>query len=1389
MFRPNVFHCLRIGIGCGVLAALASAQSGTYYRDSPRASDADKIATQMLNDAASGRFRPQNYGRPYNPFDQKIEEYENAKRAKTAEYARYAAEAERRRAETAAEEREEAAERARQRQVEERVRGFHALQDAAKAFDAQAHLRLGLAVESGNYPRQDLTLPPGYTEGKWALARYTSALVLGLDVGVVASGCMESKARPAFHQIWARVQALNTADGRANYLADLAGQGHVGANLWLGAWYAGFDVSLGGPPPAPAAGETHRRTALRHLERAHRSGYSHATAWYAEVLMSDPATPAERAQGLALLAKQMPAGPDRELAGAPAYARELLRAARVEADFARPRAILAEFETVQYLYGYTAWAAMHLDGTDGEYHPGRAARVLGKIPDVPLFGVHHIRRHLSDGIDAYFGIDSPVNHRTAYDRVQTAATMPARVRGSVKSADLALRNDSGLWRAFIRAEERMSTPNMPDPLKSLGEMVAAGNPLSQLLFACATLGRPATSAAVARTTWNSLAPINPFTRPLSPPEILLVLRCALRAHERGGLPELAPFVEEIRALPPHRAPVEGAALLARLYFSPLHPRDVAERGDLAGAYATFVRAAWRDPRRWEDVAALVEVLQVDPLTPAQWNAGWLAPLLEKHPAAGVEQKRWAAQLADPAPAATGDLALRSSASLSLRQSGPPHVQALDTSLRLRGATDNEQARLYARSLLGLARAGNWHAQALVEDFSERYRPGYVRRRDLAGFRRDAREAAEAVAGWREKGHAFMLPNDEQRMHAIGTALALGSTRFTREILERAAANHVKSARVAVQRLQALAADPRTPAERDDDEIAATLWEKRCAKQRVSPDTGSTLYRLGWIGSDMAAESGADAAIAFWWRQSARYPALAWQIAVGHAEGHTFFKPDPAAALVAFRRAASVTRHSPRFAELIVWADTIARHGTAKDYAAIDFWLQQPRYGVERWRFPDEKGFSLKLNPPVATADRLAAAALTRGVIIQAVHSKAEVDRAQRLNLLAVSLGAEAAVARLRRPPFATLPDAAVTLAKALLETSTMNAPIAVELLRPVAAQNAGAARLLVPWIEPASGRPTPRLQRILARRKELADTPEYVHVDPLDYRRGSGLDHGWLPWEQAQLVRAAKAGDTAARAILVDHQLMLPALIDVTPPQWVERTQRTLASGDPAALWSAATEAPALWRLARNYWESPDEGWVRAARTIGALGVRLAGSPVPAGRTHHELSPLLEIGLEGGHGPSFTALHQFKLGAVAASTDAERRRASDAIVLALAETVLDRDLGNAAFLETVALPLMHDTGGWNGLFAKRLLYTDDSTEPTSVLLFARENAAREAGAGRLFKGESIATAFFPADRGYRLGRFGYGLLTQASTAKNPLAARALATLGFPPGDHDEILRP
>ena len=91
----------------------------------------------------------------------------------------------------------------------------------------------------------------------------------------------------------------------------------------------------------------------------------------------------------------------------------------------------------------------------------------------------------------------------------------------------------------------------------------------------------------------------------------------------------------------------------------------------------------RDPSLWAQVAALVEAVQIEPLTPEQWRAGWLAPMLENHPGASPEQRLWAEQVMLPSEAGWAELAkLRSGrGSLSLREW--PEVQAMKASLTLR----------------------------------------------------------------------------------------------------------------------------------------------------------------------------------------------------------------------------------------------------------------------------------------------------------------------------------------------------------------------------------------------------------------------------------------------------------------------------------------------------------------------------------------------------------------------------------------------------------------------------------------------------------------------------------------------------------------------------------
>ena len=57
---------------------------------------------------------------------------------------------------------------------------------------------------------------------------------------------------------------------------------------------------------------------------------------------------------------------------------------------------------------------------------------------------------------------------------------------------------------------------------------------------------------------------------------------------------------------------------------------------------------------------------------------------------------------------------------------------------------------------------------------------------------------------------------------MGTAIACGSTRFSREQLKEAAQGRSRAAEVALRKLEALDADPRSESQRDDDELAGVM---------------------------------------------------------------------------------------------------------------------------------------------------------------------------------------------------------------------------------------------------------------------------------------------------------------------------------------------------------------------------------------------------------------------------------------------------------------------------------------------------------------------------------------------------------------------------------------
>ncbi len=345
-------------VGGLVLMGLMSDGQATVYYDSPRASDADKIATQMLNDAASGRFRGMNFGRPNNPFDQMIADRENRRRAQWAQREQDRVEAIRRSNEAEAEERYQqqlraAAERRRaelraQAAREAWRRHVAELERSASGGDATALLDLGLLVEGNRLEPGLLTLPAGMDARSYSRSQYERACHQGLDLAAVALASSMAGETPGFASLRDTLAALPDDARRREHLQGLADRGHVGANLALGAWHSGRSMGLGRPPEAGKNPDDVRR-AIRYLDRARKVNLGLAGPWYAEAVLSGAPTPGERAEALAILERLVASGVATHPSAAPALVYEWLRDARVESDLARPRALMRQMESTDLM--------------------------------------------------------------------------------------------------------------------------------------------------------------------------------------------------------------------------------------------------------------------------------------------------------------------------------------------------------------------------------------------------------------------------------------------------------------------------------------------------------------------------------------------------------------------------------------------------------------------------------------------------------------------------------------------------------------------------------------------------------------------------------------------------------------------------------------------------------------------------------------------------------------------------------------------------------------------------------------------------------------------------------------------------------------------------------
>lgn len=805
--RPFLPQPARVLLASCALALGGSAMAAsTVYIDGPNASDAQKIATQMLNDAAAGRGRGMDFRRPSNPFDQMIQDYENRRRARALELENYAREAQQNRAEREAEERAMREEQARNEMARRELARFEAVHKEAEELHPMAHVRLGMMMESGRLDPDSLNMPEGKSPQTYAKERYRQAARLDFPLGEVALTCSERNATPGFVLLWETLQGLKDNAARRTYLERVADGGHVGAAFWLGAWAAGKDVGLGAFL-LPSGYTKARAYALEWLAKADPDRLG---ALYADVVLSGDADPATRRRAIELLEKLAVRGEGGHYNAFIALAQEHLRRARFESDMARPRALLGVFQQADIVPGMHALAAMHLDGADGRFQPAQAARVYARMPDKPRFLAFRAAGHVYRGLDAILGVEQPVRPSAALEEFNTAAGILDRTPGLYRPADRWLKVETALWRAFARAEAGETGVGEDDPVEFLMQHADAGQGLGRLLFRVALLGRNTTDASRASVVWGFIRTESPFTAPLSPAQVLLHLQCAIRAYDRGGAPELEPVIARLRALPPREAPIRGSALLAQLTFQPGRlSRDSADRRGLAAVYAALYRAAWREPVLWAETAALLEVLQIEPLNEQDWAQGWLRPWLADASEAGGPARAWANVLMNPSPRAWKEASgqpwgrlVESLLSDSLPAPTTP-VLVLRDSLQLRSTPDPKVAEAAFRSLLELGRQGHWHAQALLEDFDARYRTAYEKRGASQSFQVHAREVAETLAAWRVEGLGFCRRDRDARWRAMGRALEFGSIRFSRADLETGAKEGSEAARVALIRLKAL----------------------------------------------------------------------------------------------------------------------------------------------------------------------------------------------------------------------------------------------------------------------------------------------------------------------------------------------------------------------------------------------------------------------------------------------------------------------------------------------------------------------------------------------------------------------------------------------------------
>lgn len=213
--------------------------------------------------------------------------------------------------------------------------------------------------------------------------------------------------------------------------------------------------------------------------------------------------------------------------------------------------------------------------------------------------------------------------------------------------------------------------------------------------------------------------------------------------------------------------------------------------------------------------------------------------------------------------------------------------------------------------------------------------------------------------------------------------------------------------------------------------------------------------------------------------------------------------------------------------------------------------------------------------------------------------------------------------------------------------------------------------------------------------------------------------------------------------------------------------------------WMEFSEAIQIWRTAQAYWEPGSPEWADGAKAMGEVAVATLGTTAPSGRSWDELSPLLEVGIQGGHAPSFLQrLIAYHVDVVSEDV-AERTRQRDLLTVEMSRKLLERDPGNVLFLEEEARLRLRNEALWTALMVDMMFYRDKTGAPTRLLEYIRKTAPRD-GAGK-------QNLLQPADPRFMFGRTGQRLLKAAREDRDPLAASALLDLGLKEKNWDRIL--